>query len=160
MSFKITVFSLILIFLLPISSYSQSMEMKPWRKDARCWRASDLHLSPEQAKELNLLQQTYLQETQLLRAQLVTKRLEFRELLINPAIKTESIRTKYLEMVETQSKLEEKAIEYMVKIRGLLTHEQLKSWCPEQEFPLFQRMMRGHGPMGPMSPRRPLPPEE
>ncbi|MBM4278948.1 MAG: periplasmic heavy metal sensor [Deltaproteobacteria bacterium] len=160
MKIKIAVFSLILIFLFPISSFSQSKGMKPWRKEARCWRASELHLSPEQGNRLNLLQQTYLEETQLLRAQLVTKRLEFRELLINPAIKAESIRTKYIEMVETQSKLEEKAIEYIVKIRGLLTHEQLKSWCPEQEFPLFQGMRPGQGPMGPMSPRRTLPPEE
>lgn len=160
MKLKITVFSLILIFLLPISSYSQSMGMRPWRKDARCWRASDLNLSSEQAKGFNLLQQTYLEETQLLRAQLITKRLEIRELLTNPAIKTESIRTKHLELVETQSKLEEKAIEYLVKVRSLLTHEQLKSWCPEQEFHLFQRMMHGHSPMGPMNPKRTLPPEE
>jgi Spy/CpxP family protein refolding chaperone len=160
MKLKITAFSLILIFLLPISSYSQSMGMRPWRKDARCWRALDLNLSSEQAKGLNLLQQTYLEETQLLRAQLVTKRLEIRELLTNPAIKTESIRTKHLEWVETQSKLEEKAIEYLVKVRSLLTHEQLKSWCPEQEFHLFQRMMHGHSPMGPMNPKRTLPPEE
>lgn len=160
MKIKVTVFSLILIFLLPISSYSQSMGMRPWRKDGRCWRASDLNLSSEQAKGLNLLQQTYLEETQLLRAQLVTKRLEIRELLTNPAIKTESIRTKHLELVETQAKLEEKAIEYLVKIRSLLTHEQLKSWCPEQEFHLFQRMMHGHSPMGPMNPKRTLPPEE
>ncbi len=160
MKLKLCVFSLILTFLFPISSFSQSKGMKPWRKDARCWRASELHLSPEQGNRLNLLQQTYLEETQLLRVQLVTKRLEIRELLTNPAIKTESIRTKHLELVETQSKLEEKAIEYLVKVRSLLTHEQLKSWCPEQEFHLFQRMMPGHSPMGPMNPKRALPPEE
>ncbi|MCJ7705278.1 MAG: periplasmic heavy metal sensor [Desulfobacterales bacterium] len=160
MKLKITVFSLILIFLLPISSFSQSMGMRPWRKDARCWRASELNLSSEQARGLNLLLQTHLEETQLLRAQLVTKRIELRELLTNPAIKTESIRTKYLERVETQSKMEEKAIEYLVKVRSLLTHEQLKSWCPEQEFPLFQRMMPGHSPMEPMRPKKTLPPEE
>ena len=160
MRLKITVFSLILIFLLPIPSFSQSMGMRPWRKDARCWRASELNLSSEQARGLNLLLQTYLEETQLLRAQLVTKRIELRELLTNPAIKTESIRTKYLERVETQSKMEEKAIEYLVKVRSLLTHEQLKSWCPEQEFPLFQRMIPGHSPMGPMRPKKTLPPEE
>ncbi len=158
--YKITVLSLILIFLFPISSYSQSMGMRPWKKDARCWRASELNLSSEQAKGLDLLQQTYLRETQLLRAQLVTKRLEFRELLTNHAIKTEFIRIKYLEVVETQSKMEEKAIEYLVKIRSLLTQEQLKFWCPEQEFPLFQRMMPGHSPMGPMNPRKTLSPEE
>jgi Spy/CpxP family protein refolding chaperone len=136
------------------------MGMRPWRKEARCWGASEINLSSEQAKSLDLLQQTYLRETQLLRAQLVTKRLEFREFLTNPAIKMESIRAKYLEVAETQSKMEEKGIEYLVKVRSLLTHEQLKSWCPEQGFPLFQRMMPGHRPMGPMNPRRALPPEE
>jgi hypothetical protein len=160
MKLKITVFFLIFIFLLPISSYAQSMGMRPWRKDVRCGRASELNLSSEQARGLNLLQQTYLRETQLLRAQLITKRLEFRELLTNPAIRMESIRMKYIEVVETQSKMEERAIEYLVKVRSLLTHEQLKFWCPEHEFPLFQRMMPGHSPMGPMSPKKTLPPEE
>ncbi len=160
MKFKLCVFILILIFLLPASSYSQSKGMKPWRKDVRCWRASELNLTSEQTKELNLLQQTYLQEVQLLRAQLITKRLELRELLTNPSVKTESVRTKYGEVVETQSKMEEKAIEYLLKVRGLLTHEQLKLWCPEDEFPLSQRMMPGHRPMRPMDPMRRLPPEE
>jgi hypothetical protein len=160
MNLKITVFSLTLLLLFPMSSYSQSKGMKPWRKDARCWRASELNLNSEQTKELNLLQQTYLRETQLLRAQLITKRLELRELLINPSVKLESVRTKYGEVVETQSKMEEKAIEYLLKVRGLLTHEQLKLWCPEDEFPLSQRMMPGHRPMRPMDSIRRLPPEE
>ena len=161
MKLKIIVLPFILIFLFPIFSNAQSMGMRPWRKDARCWRASELNLSSEQAKGLTFIQQTYQRETQLLRAQLVTKRLEFREFLTNPAIRMESIRAKYLDVVETQSKMEEKAIEYLVKVRSLLTHEQLKLWCPEQEFPLMQRMMPGHGPMmGPMNPKKTLPPEE
>jgi hypothetical protein len=157
MALKITTFLFILIFLLPSFSNAQPMGMRPWRKDARCGRASELNLSPEQTKGLNVLQQTYFRDMQLLRAQLITKRLEFRELLTNPAVRMESIRTKYIEVTETQSKMEEKVMEYLVKIRSLLSHEQLKFWCPEQEFPFFQRMMPGHGPM---SPKKTLPPEE
>ena len=160
MILKITAFSLVLIFLLPIASSPQPKGMRPWRKDARCGMASELNLSPEQTKGLNLLQQTYLREMQLLRAQLITRRLEFRELLTNPAVRTEAIRMKYIEVTETQSKIEEKAMEYLVKIRNLLSHEQLQFWCPEQEFPAFQRMMPGHSPTGPMGPKRTLPPEE
>jgi hypothetical protein len=85
--------------------------------------------------------------------------LELREFLTNPNIRIESIRSKYLEINEIQSKLEEKTIEYVIKVRNLLTQEQLKNWCPEQEFPLFQRMMHGPGPMGIMPPRRPPFPE-
>jgi hypothetical protein len=42
-------------------------------------------------------------------------------------------------------------------VRELLTHEQIRFWCPEEEWPLFQRMMPGHRPMKRM---RALPPEE
>jgi len=155
----------IFIFLLPIlPSFAQSPEIKPysskgmrqWRKEVRCWKASELNLSFEQTKGLDLIQQTYLRETQTLRTQLFAKRFELRELLTNPTIKTDSIRPKYLEMAEIQSKLEEKAMEYLIKVRNLLTQDQLHFWCPEQEFPLFHRMIHGMGPRGPIQPKRPL----
>lgn len=162
MKFKIIFFTVILIFLIPYSSHAQpmGMGMMHGRKEARCWKASDFPLSPEQTKGLSHLQQTYLQETQLLRAQLITKRLELRELLTNPSVKMESIRLKYNEIVETQFKIEEKAIEYLMKVRGLLTNDQLKSWCPEEELPLSQRRMPPHRPMRSMHPMSPKPPEE
>jgi len=65
-----------------------------------------------------------------------------------------------LEIIELQSKQEEKAVEYLIKVRNLLTPEQLKSWCPEQEFPSFRHMMHGTGPMGPMHQRKAFPPPE
>lgn len=127
--------------------------MRPWRGEARCWRASDLNLSTEQAKELEQIQQTYFRESQLLRAQLFSKRLELREFLTNPTVKIESVRTKHSETIELESKLEEKAIDYLIKVKNLLTQEQLKNWCPEQEFPSFRQMMYRPGPMGPMTPQ-------
>lgn len=160
MQSRITVFFLALLFLSPIPSFAQSMGMKPWKKEVRCWRASDLNLSSEQRKGLDLLQRTHLREAQLLRAQLVTRRLEFRELLADPSSTMEILRPQYLDVVEIQSKLDEKVIEYLVNVRNLLTQEQLKSWCPEQEYPLFQRMLPGYGPMGPMRPKKITPPEE
>ena len=125
------------------------MGMKPWRGGTPCYSASELNLSQEQRKGLDLIQQTYFQEAQLIRTQLFTKRLEFREFLINPTIKLESIRLKYLEIVELQSKQEEKTIEYLMKVRNLLTLEQIQNWCPEQEFLFYRQMMPGAGPMGP-----------
>lgn len=157
MKSKLAIFLLLIILLLPIFTHAQSMGMRPWRKDGRCGRALELNPSPEQARGIDLLQQTYLRETQLLRAQLIAKRLEFREQLTDPTIRIESIRMKYIEVVEIQSKMEEKAIEYLMKVRNLLTQEQLKYWCPEQEFPVFQRMIPGHSLMGP---RKRIIPEE
>ena len=152
MKLKTTILlSCFILTLMTSPSFSQSpgMGMKKWRGEGPCWRASELNLSQEQRKNLDLIQLTYFREAQLLRAQLFTKRLELRELFINPTIKIESIRVKYLEIIELQSKQEEKAIEYLIKVRNLLTLEQLQNWCPEQEFPAFRQLMYGTGPMGP-----------
>ena len=152
MKLKTSIFlSCFILILMTSPSFSQppGMGMKKWRGEGPCWSASELNLSPEQKKGLSLIQQTYFREAQLIRAQLFTKRLELRELLIHPTIRIESIRAKYLEIIDLQSKQEEKAIEYLIKVRSLLTLEQLQSWCPEQEFPLFRQMMYGTGPLGP-----------
>jgi Spy/CpxP family protein refolding chaperone len=144
----------------PSFSQPPGMGMGKWRGEAPCWRASDLDLSQEQRKNLELIQQAYFRETQLLRAQLFTRRLELRELLIGPTIKIESIRAKNSEIIELQSKEEERSIEYLVKVRNLLTPEQLRKWCPEREFPAFRHRMYGTGPLGPMHPRETFPPSE
>ncbi len=150
--------TLCLFAILPISpSFSQGsgmdqrpgMGMKKWKGEGKCWKASDFDLSQDQRKNLDIIQQTYFREAQLSPLQLFTKRLELRELLVNPTIKLESIRAKYLEIFEIQSKQEEKTIEYLIKVRNLLTLDQLQNWCPEQEFPAFRQMMHGMGPMGP-----------
>jgi Spy/CpxP family protein refolding chaperone len=144
----------------PSFSQPPGMGMKKWRGEAPCWRASDLDLSQEQRKNLELIQQAYFREAQFLRAQLFTRRLELRELLIGPAIKMESIRAKNSEIVELQSKQEERDVEYLIRVRNLLTPEQLQKWCPEQEFPAFRHRMYGSGPMGPTHPRKTFPPPE
>jgi len=136
------------------------MGMRKWRGEYPCWRASDFDLSQEQRRNLELIQQAFFRENQLLRAQLFTRRLELRELLVSPTIKTESIRAKNSEIIELESKQEEKLVESLIKVRNLLTPEQLQKWCPEKEFPPFRHMMHGTGPMGPMHPRKTFPPPE
>ena len=129
------------------------------RGEPQCFRASDLGLSPDQVKELELIQQSFYREAQPIRTELFSKYLELKEFLTNPIIKIESIQAKNAEIILLQSKLEERAIHYLIKVRALLTQEQLKVWCPEQEFPQSRRMMPGPMPMGPMGPRKPYPPE-
>jgi hypothetical protein len=164
MEFKllISLLSLSLLFS-PSLSFSQppgmghppGMGMMHRRGEPPCFRASDLDLSPDQMKELELIQQSFFRDTQLLRAELFSKYFELKEYLTNPIIKIESIQAKNSEIILLRSKLEERTIHYLIKVRALLTQEQLKVWCPEQEFPTLRRMMRGPGLMGPMPPRRP-----
>ena len=143
------IFSLLFVFI-AASSLSQppGMGMRRWRTEGPCWKASELNLSQEQRKSFDLIQETYFREAQPLRLQLFTRRLELRELLTNPTLRNETIRGKSLEIIELQSKQEERAIEYLIKVRNLLTPEQLKDWCPEQEFPHFRQMMYGPGARG------------
>src|SRR4030043_732833 len=152
MKLKIQILIFCFLFILAVSpSFPQppGMGMKKWRGGNPCWRASELNLSQEQRKSFDQIQLAYFREAQTLRLQLLTKNFDLRELLINPTTTTESIRVKYLEIIELQTKQEEKAVEYLIKVRNLLTPEQLQSWCPEQEFPFFRQMMHGTDPMGP-----------
>ena len=161
MKFKIQLFIVCFIFIFDASSsFSQSRGMRRWIEESPCWRASELNLSQVQRKSLDLIQFNYFRDTQLLRIQLFTKRLELRELITNPMVGTESIRGKTLEIIELQSKQEEKDFDYLIKVRNLLTPEQLKDWCPEQEFPAFWQKMHGMGHMGPMHPKKTFPPKE
>lgn len=143
-----------LAFSQPIWERANSpMRMGHWKKEMRCWSTSELALPEEKQKELQLLKQNFLKETQLLRAQLITKRLELREMLTNPAIREEAIRPKSQELVDLQNRLEERAIEYLIKVRNYFTSEQLPFWCPEEEFPFYTLMKERHGPMKPIVPK-------
>ena len=155
------VFFCLLVFEASLSfSQPAGMGMRKWRGENPCWRAADLDLSQEQRKNLELVQQAHFREAQIFRAQLFTKRLELRELFVSPTVKIESIRSKNLEIIELESKQEEKFIEYLIKVRNLLTPEQLQKWCPEQEFPFFRQRMHGTGPTEPMHPNKTFPPPE
>jgi len=165
MKAKCSLIIFLLLFLFISPSFSQPMErrhgpgMMHRRGETSCLRACDLNLSSEQMKELELIQHSFYREAQPIRIELFSKYLELKEFLTNPIIKIESIQAKNAEIILLQSKLEERAILYLIKVRALLTQDQLRTWCPEQEFPHSRRMMPGPGPMGPMSPRKSSPQE-
>jgi Spy/CpxP family protein refolding chaperone len=162
------VFSLLLVFSAslalsqpgaPRPVAGPGMGMRQWKGENKCWKASDLNLSSDQVKGLDLINQAYLKETRPLRNELFSKRLELREFLTNPTIKGESIQLKNSEVLALESKIGEREIDYLMKVRSLLTQEQLKNWCPEQEFPFLRGMMQRPEFMGPMSPKK-MPPQE
>jgi hypothetical protein len=163
--------SLVLVFLFLFLFISPSFSQPPEKRygpgrgrmhrrgESPCPRASDLNLSSDQMKELELIQQSFYREAYPIRTELFSKYLELKEFLTDPIIKTDSIHAKNAEIILLQSKLEERTIQYLIKVRTLLTQEQLRIWCPEQEFPYSRRMMPGPGPMGPMSPPKAYPQE-
>ena len=159
---KRLLFILAILTVFPIApSLSQppgmGVGLRPWRGEVKCWKAAELNLSQEQVRGMEALQQTFFRETQLFRSQIFAKRLELRELLTNSSSKIEVIRAKFTEILEHQAKLDERSIDYLIKVRSLLTQEQLKNWCPELEFLSVRRMMLGLDSMAPLPPRRTSP---
>jgi len=131
------------------------MGMREWRKGEPCSKALDLDLSPEQSRMLEIIQHSHFREIRLPRGELFLKRLELRELLTNPSAKPDLIRSKYAEFNDLQTKFEGRIMDYVINIRSILTSEQLKAWCPEQEIPFFHWMSPGGEMMGPRPGRRP-----
>lgn len=140
--------------------YGPGWGMKNWKGSNPCWSTSELTLATEQARSIDLLRQSSLRDMASLRAQIFAKRLVLRELLTNPAVKTEVIRSTQSEIVDIETRLSEKGFDYLVKVRALLTPEQLRLWCPEKEFPFFNGMMQRPWMMGPTKQRRPPSAEE
>lgn len=142
---KVTLVLLAFFFINSISSLEAQparmtmwpgMGMGQWEvDDPQCRQATELNLSIEQASGLEQIQQIYFRETRLLRAQIFLKRLELRQAFTDPSAKIESIRSKYAELLDLKSKLEGKSLEFLMRIRDLLTLDQLNHWCPEREFP-------------------------
>src|SRR5512136_1072245 len=105
MKLKFLVLAFLLLFLFITPSFSQppqppdkshgpEMGRMHRRGEIPCPRASDLNLSPDQMKELELVQQSFYREASLIRTQLFSKYLELNEFLTDPLIKIESIRAK------------------------------------------------------------------
>jgi hypothetical protein len=129
--------------------------MRHWKGEVRCGRVLDLNLASDQIKEYDQIHQAHLRETQLLRTQLLARYLELRESFTNPNVNPEFIRLKYEEIAGLEFRVGEKAIDYLLKLRNLLTQEQLKNWCPEKEFPFKRGMGHGPGMTDPLNFRRP-----
>lgn len=135
--------------LFPLLLFSQPMEaMKQWRTRSPCLSSKELNLTQEQLKSIRMLQQEYFRDIRLLRIELLSKRMELIEFLKNPQINTEALRGKYNEIIELQSKLDTKTLEYLIKLRNIFSQEQLQNWCPELEIPIFRETMPHR--MGPM----------
>jgi hypothetical protein len=140
--------------------YGPGIGTRSWRGENRCWKASEMNLVAEQTRGLDTVSQGFLKETRLLRSELFSKRLELRESLTDVAVKNESIQIKISQIIDLQLKLEEKTMDYLLKIRTLLTPEQLKNWCPELEISPMQGMMPRPDLMSPMPHRKVQPPEK
>jgi Spy/CpxP family protein refolding chaperone len=93
----------------------------------------------EQMKKLRSIQRSYLNDLTPLRNDFLNKRYEFRRLISDPTSNADDIRAKQEEALALETQIQEKVIDYQLKVREILTPRQFKLW--------ISRYKMGHGPM-------------
>ena len=110
-----------------------------------CWRPDDLRLTAEQMEKLKSFQGSYLNDLSPLRNDLLNKRYELRRLILDPTSKAEDIRAKQEEAFVLETQIQEKVIDYQLKVREILTPEQFKVWISRYKIGVGPRRGHRHG---------------
>jgi Spy/CpxP family protein refolding chaperone len=87
-------------------------------------------LTPEQEGKLQGLRQKFNDETAQLRGTIITKRLELQSLWTNPKADSKSIQEKEKELRSLQDQMTEKAAQFKLEARNILTPDQLAQIGP------------------------------
>ena len=107
-------------------------------------RPDDLQLTAEQMEKLKSIQRSYLDDISSLRNDLLNKRYELRRLILDPTSKADEIRAKQEEAFVLETQIQEKVIDYQLKVREILTPQQFKVWISRSKIGIGPR--RGHRP--------------
>lgn len=99
----------------------------PWQKG--CASVDELGLSAEQRTAVERIHAEHFAHVARLRDEVLERRLEVEALLKDPAATEETIRDKAREMGWAHDRLQGKMTDYQLRLRAILTHEQLRRWC-------------------------------
>ncbi len=99
----------------------------PWQKG--CASLEELDLSGEQRSAIDRVNAEHSAQVARFRDELLERRLEVEALLKDPNAAEETIRNKAAEMVRAHNRLQEKMMDYQIRLRAILTPEQLRRWC-------------------------------
>jgi Spy/CpxP family protein refolding chaperone len=120
-------------------------------------------LTPEQHTKFQELPQKFNDETAQLRGNILTKRLELQSLWTNPKADPKAILEKEKELTSLQDKMRDKAVQFGLEARSLLTPEQIAQFgscwgmgrgfgrgsMMGDDYGMGHRYAMGHGGMGP-----------
>lgn len=110
-----------------------------------CWLPDDLHMTTDQMEKLKSIQGSYLNEIKSLRNDLLNKRYEFKRLVLDPTSKADDIRAKQQEAFVLETQIEEKVIDYQLKVREILTPQQFRLWISRYQVGFGPRREYRHG---------------
>jgi Spy/CpxP family protein refolding chaperone len=104
-------------------------------------------LTPEQQTKVQELRQKFNDETAQLRGTMLTKRLELQSLWRNPNADSKAIQDKEKEFRSLRDQMRDKAVQFKLEARKILTPEQLSEFGPGLGMGrgFGERHMRGYG---------------
>jgi len=121
---------------------------KDWTGKHSFGPGSRLNLTAEQKEKIANLRLTFKEETLDLHSQLARKRLEIQKLLLEESLDLTRVYGLVDEMAPIQAEIQKKSIEFRLKVKSLLTKEQLEKL---PGWGLGRRFGRAMGRRGPMS---------
>ena len=110
-----------------------------------CWRPDDLQLTAEQMEKLKSIQSSYLKDISSLRNNLLNKRYELKRLILDPTSKADDIRARQEEALALETQIQEKVIDYQLKVREILTPQQFRLWMSRYQVGFGPRRGHRHG---------------
>jgi Spy/CpxP family protein refolding chaperone len=129
-------------------SQGRKFVVKGWTGKQTLGRRSTLNLTGEQKEKIADLRLTFKEETLDLRTQLTRRRLEIQKLLLEESPDLTRVYGLVDEMAPIQAEMQKKAIEFRLKLKSLLTKEQLDKLPGLGLSRGFSRAMGSRGPMG------------
>ena len=121
------ILSLLLVFGLLTDGFSQNPVNRPFYGAGRGLYATNpnLNLTPDQLTKINKLRTTFYKETLPIRTDLQNKTLELRTLMMQPVLNQAKIVALQKNIATIRQKLQEKALNFRIEARKVLTPEQL-----------------------------------
>ena len=103
--------------------------MHPGNWNRECATLEMLELSASQMEAVKRIDERFKDRIFQLRNKLMLKRVELRDLLRDPTAEKDAIQAKAREMGHLREALQQEMIDYQIRLRDILTSEQLRHWC-------------------------------
>lgn len=105
----------------------------------------DLRLTQQQIDRMRTIQRRYLEEIRALRNDLLNKRYDLERLLSDPQVKPSEIKAKQREVFLLENQIQERLLDYQLKVRDILTPQQFEAWVSRNRMSPGHRMHHGRG---------------
>ena len=128
--FSIILFMFVLPLIVPpaLAQWPGQRGMRGGNRHPPCWRPDDLHMTPEQTERLKSIQSSYLSDIRRLRNDLANKRYQLRKLMSDQASSRYDVRKNQEEVFRLETQIQEKMVDYQLKVKEILTPQQFKRW--------------------------------